>query len=236
MRSSLRNGLIAATTLTVLGVLAVFLSNKKPAATSCLSVGWDSRTATMTQDLKPCPLTQEPGVSKGYQTDIREGRLEVRQNDKTIWTSPLAWQVQEAHMADLNGDGEEEIAALTMAPGEFGRIKPFWVTQDDKGVRQHIYIFNLKDNVFHPVWMASRVYRPTCAFRLGRILQNGRDQLVTLDAEKTASSSTCQASYVSIWDWNGWGFSLVWQSATGTYDGLGLDGVNGQIRAYTALK
>jgi len=166
---------------------------------------------------------------------IKAGRLEVKKDDKIIWTSPPAWQVQEAHMADLNGDGQEDIAALTMAPGEFGQVKPFWVTQDDKDVRQHIYIFNLKENIFHPVWMASRIYRPTCAFRLGRILPNGHNQLVTLDAATTTSDGSCSASHVSIWGWNGWGFSRIWQSATGTYSGLSLDGTDDQVRAYAAL-
>jgi len=139
---------------------------------------------------------------------IHGGRADVVDDGKVVWTTPKAWIVHDARIGDMDDDGVKDIIALVDAPGTYGRLKPFWITEDDQSLHQHLYIFDIVDGAFHPVWMTSRIYTPTCSFLLQRNV-DGSSDLVTWDGDDTAKNGVCASPKRSVWHWNGWGFSKV---------------------------
>jgi len=54
---------------------------------------------------------------------------------------------------------------------------------------------------------------------------DGRNELIVLEGSYD-DEREAPARYVTIWRWNGWGFSLEWRSAAGHYHHLALEDIN----------
>lgn len=88
--------------------------------------------------------------------------------------------------------------------GSFGPSKPFWITGEDKSIKNHLF-FKLVNGSFKPVWQSSNLDRPNYDAALEDLDGDGKNELVVTEGSYTDPWER----QVSIWKWNGWGFSRI---------------------------
>lgn len=160
--------------------------------------------------------------AKEVQTDqrieLKNGQLKVWRPDprgewQVIWESKPGWQVKQFGFGDADEDGRNEL------------IFTLWKSDgpDDKGQsRSHPFVYGWRRAAFRPVWAGSALADPIREFALSNFAQSGSgptNQLVVLEGSY-AETQDAPARYVTVWQWNGWGYELLWRSAAGTYSAL----------------
>jgi hypothetical protein len=167
-------------------------------------------------------------VNKTVQTDfdgdgleeslvIRDGRALILTGTLLRWESPSEWNVTQAGVGDLNHDGSVEAVLLVWRPfnpwkverwlPSGGRIDRF---QNDEGESCHIILIGWRKNMFRERWAGSALAEPVNTLAMADMNRDGLDELVTLDSTYSASPSA-PAKALKVWEWNGFGFSLVSQ-------------------------
>ncbi len=102
--------------------------------------------------------TDDKTISDGSVTVIKKGRgIFVKSKGKKIWELPGDVKTQDILLEDIDGDGEKELAVLCWKRGRFGKRRPTWVKEDEKGYSQHIYIYKINEDGITPFWMASDI-------------------------------------------------------------------------------
>ncbi|MBE0449146.1 MAG: hypothetical protein IBX64_13820, partial [Actinobacteria bacterium] len=74
---------------------------------------------------------------------LRNGRLKVLEESKTIWESPRDWWVDDFVLADSTGDGVTNINLSVWRAGDLGKTKPFWVEENDQSIKNHFFVLKL---------------------------------------------------------------------------------------------
>lgn len=136
---------------------------------------------------------------------LRYGRLVVTLHSETIWQTPEEWWVDNFILADANNDGRINLNLSLWKAGSYGPCKPFWETGEDNLVRNHLFIFNLVDGVYKPAWHSSSLSRPNYELFFEDITGSGKNELVTFEGNYNDPKDT----RVSVWKWNGWGFTRL---------------------------
>jgi hypothetical protein len=163
-----------------------------------------------------------PAISADFDDDGRPetlavvgGRASIQTGDKIRWQSPQAWQVQQAVVADLNQDGKPEAILLVWRPFQpwpvdawlphGGRIDSF---HDASGESCHIILIGWYQESFRERWAGSALAEPVKSFAAADLTGSGEQFLVTLEAQYDDPPSA-PARHLKVWEWNGFGFSLV---------------------------
>ncbi len=142
---------------------------------------------------------------------------------------PAAWDVRAALYADVTGDAVPECVLLVWRPWRDWPImrwregaSPLAQYRDALGASAHIIVI-LPDGQgsYREVWAGSALPIPFSALAVGDVDGDGRAELVTLETDY-ATGRNGPASAVSVWAWNGFGFSLESRSATGRFTALHL--------------
>lgn len=136
---------------------------------------------------------------------LRNGKITVCADNRIIWQSPDEWWVDYFFVGDANNDGKIELNLLVWKEGSFGSRKPFWVEEDDPAVKNHLFIFKLEGDTFKPVWQSSNLDRPNYRADLVDLNGDGENELVVVEG----SYSDPSEGIVTLWKWNGWGFSRI---------------------------
>lgn len=143
------------------------------------------------------------GKEENY--SLQDGQLVVSTGSGETWQTPEDWWVENFVFGDANNDGIPDLNLSIWKAGSFGPCKPFWVTGDDNSVKNHLFIFNLVDGSFKPVWQSSNLDQPNYEMVLADIDADGHNELIALEGNYTNPGYR----QVSIWKWNGWGFSKL---------------------------
>ena len=102
-------------------------------------------------------------TGNGMGVTLSKGKVTIKDSkqDKTstlIWTSGDDLRVQDILLSDLDSDGKEEVIALVWKKGKYGNAMPFWVSQNDTGISQHIFIYDIQnDGTTTQKWFASDI-------------------------------------------------------------------------------
>ncbi len=181
---------------------------------------WDSQKEVFAAGEQYVPRTQKPlqeyrlvqsreldldGDGKPEEYTLRDGKITVSADSRTIWQSPDEWWVDYFFPGDTNNDGNLELNLLVWKEGSFGHLKPFWVEEDNPAVKNHLFIFKLERGTFRPVWQSSNLDRPNYRAVLMDLNRDGENELVVVEG----SYSDPGEKKVTLWKWNGWGFSLI---------------------------
>jgi hypothetical protein len=144
---------------------------------------------------------------------------------KEIWRNPADWQVQEAFFSDLDRDGVQELALLAWRAFEpwpvdsylpyGGRIDAF---QDEQGNSCHLILISLADGNPEEIWAGSALANPIHSLVATDL--DGDDQQ-ELAAIEYAYDTKALSGPVVVWQWNGFGFSLV-DRAEGEFSSLSV--------------
>ncbi|MDF9409630.1 CapA family protein [Pelotomaculum isophthalicicum JI] len=145
----------------------------------------------------------QDGINEDYY--LQDGELKVISDSLTIWQSPDNWWVDDFFLGDSNNDGISELNLLVWKSGSFGAHKPFWISQNDNSVKNHLFIFKLAGSSFKPVWQSSNLDRPNYETILEDLDGDGDNELIVTEGNYTNPGER----EVSIWRWNGWGVSRI---------------------------
>lgn len=146
---------------------------------------------------------------------LEGGEARIEQHGQVTWHSPADWQVTQALIGDLDRDGRPEVDLLVWRPfrpwpiDRFlpygGRIDSF---QDSQGRSCQVILIAWRGNAYQERWAGSALAEPLQAFVAADLDGDGRQELVGLETSYDALANS-PAQAVSLWAWNGFGFSLL---------------------------
>jgi len=119
------------------------------------------------------------GVSEYYA--LANGILRVTCGHRLLWQTPDNWWVDYYFVGDSDNNGVAELNLLVWKEGSFGPNRPFWVTEEDRSVKNHLFIFTLDDHVMRPVWQSSSLDNPNYWATLMDLNDDGAQELVVVE-------------------------------------------------------
>jgi hypothetical protein len=151
------------------------------------------------------------------------GHLTIFSNNQSVWQSPLDWTVVQAEITDLNQDGSAEATLLiwrVFRPWPVdqwlphgGRIASF---QDAEGNSCHIILIGWRGGEYREIWAGSALADPVRSFAAADLNGDKFQDLVTLEGSYSDSHQpgktfeySMPAHGIKIWEWNGFGFTIV---------------------------
>ncbi len=164
-------------------------------------------------------------ASGRYRTVLKRGMARLDYDNNVIWKTPRKLKVQDAHFADVDGDGADELVLLCWKVGRFGQSRPFWVEEDEKSWSQHIFVYTCVDGAVRPKWQSSYIGVDVAALAVrGGAKQDG--DTAAADVERAESGGRDAAAVnrtaradrrqrllitdtdggIGSWVWDSWGF------------------------------
>ena len=178
---------------------------------------------------------------------VTDGQAAILSASGVVWTSPAGWMVQQAAVTDLDHDGRPEATLLVWRPFKpwpvdqwlpfGGRIADF---HDAQGLSCHLILIGRRGDRYAEVWAGSALAEPVHAFAAADLNGDGRQELVTLDGRYSDGGlhpgnpqGVPPARELKVWEWNGFGFSVV-SSITGSFGGMAIvQAANGRFLILT---
>jgi len=146
---------------------------------------------------------------------VQSGQAAIFEENEIAWLSPEDWTVQQAEMVDFNQDGTTEIALIVWRPFESwpidsylpngGRISSF---QDISGNSCHLILVGWRRGKYQELWAGSALAEPIRSFAAADLDGDGDQELIVLEGNYSDTPGDL-ASALAVWEWNGFGFSLV---------------------------
>ncbi len=143
------------------------------------------------------------------------GRLSILSGGGTFWQSPEAWQVIQAAITDLDRDSRPEVTLLLWRPFQpwrvdqwlpnGGRIAEF---HDAEGQSCHVILIGWRRGGYHELWAGSAMADPITAFAAADLNGDNAQELVALEG-RYADSRSAPARTLKVWEWNGFGFTVI---------------------------
>lgn len=141
-----------------------------------------------------------------------------------------AWLVTARAFADVTDDGADEWVFIVWRPWRDWPIQrwsdvpsPIAGFHDAAGHSCHLVLLDPQDG--REIWAGSALPAPLLALAVGDVDGDGRNEVVTLEGDYTTGRDG-PATYVDLWQWNGFGFTLEWRSSPATLRQLLLTDVN----------
>ncbi len=156
---------------------------------------------------------------------------------------PPSWDIRAATYADVTGDGVPECVLLVWRPWRDwpimrweNRPSPIADFHDAQGDSAHV-IVTVPDGVggYRELWAGSALPVPLMDVQVGDVDGDGVNELVALDTDYRVGR-TGPAHAVSVWQWNGFGFTLEANSPRGRLRALRLAPPNAQGRQLICLR
>lgn len=169
---------------------------------------------------------------------LERGTLTVTEDGSTLWTSPAEWWIDEFAVADADGDGTLDITMAAWKEGDFGGTLPFWHESNDMSIKQHMFVFTLRNGEMQSVWQSSNLDAPNCAFTFADVDADGIEELVVLEGAYGDASALCETTRLAVWSWNEWGFFKDWEAEPAMNTGLHIEhtGKTSTILLHASLK
>lgn len=173
--------------------------------------------------------------SRLFEVDLDgDGFLEtVTLSDKTLHIAdgargsgaslPEGRYTSDVFVQDIDLDGTQEIVTLTWKKGSFGPYRPFWHTEPDNALTEHIFIFTYENGELKDKWLSSDI----------------RIEVVSLvpDAWGRMDATLRDGSHKTI-EWQDWGLSFL-DKNTPSYNAANYDAasviVMGDVIAHNSI-
>jgi hypothetical protein len=155
------------------------------------------------------------------------GRLAILAENETVWQSPQSWDVAQAAFTDLNLDDVPEATLLVwraFQPWPVDKFLPYGgridTFHDGTGNSCHLILIGWIRSRYGELWAGSALADPLTAFAVADLNSDGAEELVTLEG-RYAGSGFSPARALKVWEWNGFGFTVV-STVEGSFSGLAL--------------
>ena len=158
---------------------------------------------------------------------LADGRLTILSAGHSVWQSPTAWNVVQAGITDLNQDGIPEATLLVWRPFRpwpvdqwlpyGGRIADF---HDARGFSCQIILIGWRGSEYGELWAGSALAEPVRSFAVADLDGDNIQELVTLEGSY-ADARSAPARALKVWDWNGFGFTVI-STVQGTFYKIAL--------------
>ncbi|MBR6380374.1 MAG: hypothetical protein IKS07_01690 [Lachnospiraceae bacterium] len=116
-----------------------------------------------------------------------------------LFSSDKGMRVQDGLFADLDRDGVPEMVLLVWRRGQYGSHRPYWVTEEERGFVQHLYVYRFdRSGRPVPMWFSS---------------DTGMELTSLRTHEKNASLLVLEdvSGAVTVWRWTDFGPELAEQ-------------------------
>ena len=174
--------------------------------------------------------TLQDSVLLDEQTTIalKEGSLTVMHGGQEVWSSDPSWDVRQLLVADVNNDHTQEVAFVLWKPF---RLEPALIYEtfgfpslwEEGSLRNHLFLYGWRNGAWQHLWCSSPVADPILQLDAADVDGDGDNELVVLEGSYDAPDAA--ARHLSVWRWNGWGFTLQWRSPRGVWEHLMLQDV-----------
>ncbi|MBQ7707650.1 MAG: hypothetical protein IJT72_07715 [Lachnospiraceae bacterium] len=150
-------------------------------------ITWNNQSDTFTID------------NKTVDFKLSKRKLSIIDHDtgELLYKAPKEWLVSDYFFADIDSDERNEVVLIVWKRGSFGEHKPFWHKGKDNKWTQHIFIYEWdserKDRL-DPKWMSSGLGIKVHKFEVD---EKNRVHFIDDEGEET------------VWQWLGWGLTLV---------------------------
>lgn len=156
---------------------------------------------------------------------------------------PSSWDVRNAIYTNLTGDGKPEIVLLVWRPWRDWPImrwskspSPIAGFHDMDGDSCHIILIDPhpygdtrttsdSSRSYREIWAGSALPVPLIQIAAGDIDGDDANELVALEGTYTNGRDGA-GNRMSVWRWNGFGFTMQWQSEQTEYTGFALEDIN----------
>jgi hypothetical protein len=167
------------------------------------------------------------GNATPEELSVTDGHAIISSGGEVVWQSPETWQIVQAGITDLNRDGAPEATLLVWRPfrpwpvdqwlPHGGRIADF---HDAEGNSCHIILIGWQDGRYREMWAGSALAEPVRSFAAADLNGDNLQELVTLEG-RYADSRSAPARALRVWEWNGFGFTVV-STIEGAFDKMTL--------------
>lgn len=173
----------------------------------------------------PLPMPPQVSMSRLLTADLDadgrpegvrwEGeRLYIEREGEVVWESEAEWLVVDVAVGDAWNDLRQEV------------VMALW-KDDPAGIpRSHPFIMGHRHGRYDLLWGGSAAAAPIRDLDLGDVDGDGQNELVVLEGDY-GEAEGAPARYVTVWRWNGWGFTLLWRSEAGHFRHLLLGDIDG---------
>lgn len=158
------------------------------------------------------------------QIELKNKKIEIKNNNKLIWETPVEWKVEDFILADSTNKGETYLNLLVWKSGSYGPHQPIWIKENDLSIKNHLFIFKIKDLEIKPIWQSSALLAPNCEILITDINNDQENELIVLEGDY--KNQKCEGQYVAVWKWHEWGFQNEWRSEKGNYQNLRIEFFN----------
>lgn len=141
------------------------------------------------------------------------GRVQIYSAGHLTWQSPPEWRVLDLATGDPDGDGRADLVLAMEKPDAQG------------AVQSHPFVVGYRGGLYRTIWGGSAVQDPLREVALGDVNGDGEPELVVLEESRAGLGRA-----LTVWRWHGWGFSLLWRSEYGTWEGVEV--VDGGLTAW----
>jgi hypothetical protein len=161
---------------------------------------------------------------------LQEGVLYVYRDGHLVWTSDPAWDARQFVVADVDNDGEQEVALVLWKPfhrephivyDTYGFASPW----EEGSLRNHLFVYGWRDDEWTPLWCSSPITDPIFELAVGDLDGDQANELVVLEGSY-GEALDAPPRHVAVWRWNGWGFVLERRSPAGRYENLSLSDID----------
>jgi hypothetical protein len=156
---------------------------------------------------------------------LNEGQVEIRSDDLIVWSSPADWDVVQTEITDLNSDGNFEVSLLLWRPfspwpidayiPHPGRIQDF---HDADHRSCHLILIGWTRGTYRELWAGSALAEPLLGFTAIDINRDGQQELIAMESRYDALF--LETSRITVWEWNGFGFTLLSRGPKGYFHSL----------------
>jgi hypothetical protein len=147
--------------------------------------------------------------------NLTNGRARLLIGLAVVWQSPPDWQVSQALISDVIHSGLPQAALLVWRPvrpwpvdkwlPHGGRIQSF---HNSRGQSCQLILIGWRRDAFTEIWAGSALADPVLSFAVADLDGSGQEKLVTLEGAY-ADPRYAPAHDLKVWEWNGFGFSVV---------------------------